>query len=149
MPLFNPPSENGSSTIIFQPGGTASPNVYIDEASLATATQSLLGPYTILFDLSVAGGAYTFTTIGSLNLAPFGTWTDGGLEYKVFAINGTIIYNPPICIDGSLNVFQSQVYSSLFQPTTEGYTELRGLTATITDGYQPIFDTSGSNEWDI
>lgn len=98
-----------TSSFIFQTSGSGE-NVYTTEASLAAATQALNGAeYTIFWNVP----SYTFTTVGTLNLAPNGTWTGGAA--LTFA-NGTVLENPPVLAKGydyglgqlSISVSQTQ-----------------------------------------
>lgn len=145
------PSSGGSSGgntsfFVFQPGGTAGGNVYTDESTLATAIGDGYGN-TIFFDLSVVGGSYAFTTVGSLNLGQSTIWTDGFNYSSLTFANGTTIPYAPIRIEGTISI-------SITQNTTV-YTAASGLILTIydftslssTDGY--FIDPSGNDLYTI
>ncbi len=99
------------SSIVFRPGyvGPALPNVFTTEAALAAATQALNGAaYTLFWDLSLIPGAYFFATVGQLDLAPNGTWTDGGNAYIIAFTKGTTIANLPVLVTGQLRIVSEQ-----------------------------------------
>jgi hypothetical protein len=99
----------GCISFVFRPNGTASETVFTTEESLAAATQELDGaPYTILWDFSLVGGHYTLQTVGLLDLAANGTWTDGGLYYTLIFQNGTTLPYLPSVISGALSVVSVQ-----------------------------------------
>jgi hypothetical protein len=105
--------------LVFRPNGVAGGNVYTTEASLAAATQALEGPYTIFWDLSLNGSStYTFTTVGLLDLAPGGTWTDIGDFYLIVFANETTIPALPIYITQGLRVIVTQT-TSVFKGDTD------------------------------
>ena len=120
-------SSSPPETLVFKPGGTAGGNVFTTEASLATATQTLNGaPYSIFFDLSISGSPYTFATVGTLNLAPNGTWTDAGRAYGVVFANSTVLANAPVVVDGALalSITQSTPPFPASTVTFQGSTEI-------------------------
>ncbi len=99
---------------IFAPGGTTGPNTFITEASLADATQAFYNAggqaYTLVFFVE---SPYTFTTVGTWNLAPGGTWTDLGAGYTLIFANGTTLpagFSPgmPVAIEGALQIQVTQ-----------------------------------------
>ena len=101
------PVGGGSSatpSLVFRPGGVAAPGVYVDEPSLVAASLLLNGAaYTILFDLSLVAGVYTFATVGLLGLAPNATWTSNGLPATIVFAHGTTLSDVPelVGVDGT------------------------------------------------
>jgi hypothetical protein len=133
LPGFVVDAPDMSTTLTFQPNGTQAINVYTTEAALAAATQLLNGaPYTIFFDLSFVSGFYTFTTIGALNLAPGGTWTDKGItagngspaqfSNQLTFANGTVMPNPPSHVYGFIQIEVNQAATAWQSTTNSGNT---------------------------
>jgi hypothetical protein len=113
----------GGSSLVFSPGGTAGPNVFTTEATLAAATATLNGgEYTIFFDLSHVAGTYAFTTVGMLALAGGGKWTDDGLSYTITFNAGTTLPAPPALIAGTLTVDVAQAVPLCTVSGTNGVT---------------------------
>ncbi len=103
-------------TIVFQPGGTPTSNVFVDETTLAGESKKFNdAPYFILFDLSLSGSTtYAFTS-GTLAFGRHAIWTDGGQGYTLVFIATTQAV-PPDQIDGTLTIQNSQATS----PFTQG-----------------------------
>jgi hypothetical protein len=151
------PSPSIVTSIVFQPGGSTVNNVYADETSLATATQTFNGAeYTIFFDLSLVSGSYTFTTVGAVDLAPNGTWVAAGDDILIFA-NGTTLTNPPVCVKGrnelggglDISVTQTETVCVV---TGVGGTTFEGTSGAGTDasGAGAFIDVqTGLGYWDI
>ena len=134
--------------LVFQPGGTAKDNVYITEASLATATQAFNGaPYTIFWDLTYNGGStYTPTTVGAWDLAPEGTWTDGGAGITIDFANGTTLTDHPN-LEGAITVFQDQTQTIITQAAAQATRYIRGSCFVEPAAFNPtgyFFDNNGN-----
>jgi hypothetical protein len=115
---WKPLAAGAPVSLVFQPTGAAAGNVYTTEATLAAATQALNGAlYSIFYDLSLVGGSYTFTTVGSLNLAYNGIWTDADNGYTLVFSAGTTLPNPPQDVRGALEIEITQA-ATLSAPTT-------------------------------
>jgi hypothetical protein len=150
----------GATLIIFRPGGVSGGNVYTDETALADATQAVGGPYMIFWDLSLAPtpGFYTFTTVGTLDLAPGGIWTDGGYtagngspaQYsnQLTFQNGTVMPNPPSDLYGFLQIECNQPYPNIAwdDTTHSGKTTFHDFTgAWCNAGMAPLIHSD--NDW--
>lgn len=122
--------------VVFKPGGVATENIYVTEATLATAIAAINGPVTILFDLSSVSFTYTFTTVGSLNLGSKTSWVgnlDPGVTTALIFANGTTLPNPPLSLSGNINIQVSQaatVCTLTVSPTTTYIYGAGGLSST-------------------
>ena len=116
----------GGASFVFRPGGVAGGNVYTDPNLLAAATQTLNGAaYSILMDFSLVIGNYT-PPAGLWNLAPNGTWDDGGQFYHIHFVNGTTLPVPPVRVLGGLILEVQQAIDVItLGPGTPTYTEFR------------------------
>jgi len=83
-----PPWRTPPASLVFRPGGVASENVFVTEASLAAATRALGGAaYVVTFDFSLQApsGLYVLETVGPWDLAPNGTWISEGSAPTTYA----------------------------------------------------------------
>lgn len=140
------------ATLVFQPGGVASTNVFTSFAALFAAAAGIVGPLTVFFDGSfnlVAGvptctipsGAWAFTN-------SLVTFQGGGQEIllqsqftHVIAANGAVITGVSIFRRGKFD----SVSSSVVYPFTTGTNEIIGFSALFTgSGSAPLIRTSGT-----
>jgi hypothetical protein len=149
---FTPIAIDGSAsgapyqTFVFQPNGTAGPNVLTSEAALAAATQALNGAaYSIVIDFShtvPAPGTYVVQTVGKWNLGPNGTWDDGGLGYAFSFENETILPYPPAKLLGALT-WQTKQIADVCSPASPQHftTEFRNATIALSYNSGALINT--------
>lgn len=143
-------TEVGITALVFRPGGVPGGNVYTTEDTLATASQAFNGaPYSILWDLSLVGGNYTPTTVGSWALGANGIWDDGSKSYHLMFANGTTLPFPPLAVIGSFNPTVAQgVDVCTVAAGVEGYTEFRNTAIGLSAAGGKAFINAAGN-WDV